>query len=649
MPVRYTGRNTLYNHFGNMNPDGPTRTAIVLFLTVLILPVVAQSTALGAGAAQAEKPSIEEQARKLVEAGQTVEAETMLRQVLKVHPSDLDARLLLANIYAGSRELGQAEQEFRETLHHHPESPAAALAMGNFYVSTGSLNHAEQVFSEAVRRHPQANELRTQLTLVLAGEHKYKEALIYLRLIAKANDPAVLVRNYRLAASIHSGVGDKAGAAHDMESALAVMPADPQLRMLTSLTEADAEQWAACARDVAPLFKDNPTTKMGLLLLRAELATHQDFTKTLQTLRALSLPDDEQFDLRARSAELLASADQHESAAREFQDAVALSNPVDPTLLYNLAVEQYSAGQFDKAESTLDQLLREQDSAEVEDLAADVEEQRGDSAAALRSHQAAVTLAPKQERYRLALGAALMKYRAYEPAAEAFEQAVSLFPSSARAYVGLGMAEYHTEKYDESVAAFLHADQLDSDSDRALNYLGATQAESPAGPSPSAIDAVCRRAEIHPRSSGPLSWCGALLFQKAYLAGDQQGAQAAIRRLLFATRLDSEDPVANCFLGRALEWTGQIAEARRPLEVCVQLRPESAEEHHRLSRLYQEMKLKREASEQDTLAAKLSAQPDREEDVAQKLAKEMLNDRQSPNTGKRSRHRRRALRKNAVP
>lgn len=617
-----------------MNPESATRTTWLLFLATLIVVAVSQAAAVGGGPAEAGKLSVEEQARKLVEAGQTGEAERILLQALEAHPGDLDARLLLANIYAGSSELSQAEQEFREALRRHPESAAAALAMGNFFVSTGSLSQAEQVFSQSVRRYPQVNELRTQLTVVLAGEHKYKEALVHMRLMTKPKDPAVLVRYYRLAASIRSGLGDKGAAAHDMESALAVMPADPQLRLLASLTEADAGDWGVCARDVAPLFAENPIPKTGLLLLHAQLATHQDFTTTLQTLRTLNLPDDQRFDLRVQSAEVLASADQHGSAAQEFQDAVAISNPVDLTLLYNLAVEQYSASQFEKAESTLDQLRREQDSAEVEDLAADVEERRGDSAAALRSHQNAVALAPKEERYRLALGAALMKYRAYEPAVEVFEQAANLFPNSARAYVGLGMAEYLTEKYDESVSAFLRAAQLDSDSERALSYLGATQAESLAGPSPPAMDSICGRAETHPRSSISVTWCGALLFRKAYLAGDQPSARAAIRRLRSAIVLAPKDPVANCFLGRALVWTGQNAEARHSLEICVQLRPESAEEHYRLSRLYQELKLKQAAAEQDALASKLSAQPERDEDVAQKLAREMLDERQSPDPDK---------------
>jgi hypothetical protein len=46
------------------------------------------------------------------------------------------------------------------------------------------------------------------------------------------------------------------------------------------------------------------------------------------------------------------------------------------------------------------------------------------------------------------------------------------------------------------------------------------------------------------------------------------------------------------------------------------------------------MKLKQQAAEQDALASKLSAQPDRDEDVGQKLAREMLDEHPSVDAGK---------------
>jgi hypothetical protein len=39
--------------------------------------------------------------------------------------------------------------------------------------------------------------------------------------------------------------------------------------MLTALTEANASDWKNCARNLAPLFKKNPSAGTGLLLLQA--------------------------------------------------------------------------------------------------------------------------------------------------------------------------------------------------------------------------------------------------------------------------------------------------------------------------------------------------------------------------------------------
>ena len=184
------------------------------------------------------------------------------------------------------------------------------------------------------------------------------------------------------------------------------------------------------------------------------------------------MPEDQKLELRIRSAEILASADKHGEAVEELQEALKIAGGRDETLLYNLAVEQYGSGQFDKALATLASLRAQKDSAEIEDLAGDIEEQRGDPSAAIHSHQNAIALAPGEERYRLSLGAELLQYGNYEPAASVFQQAAELFPNSARIYVGLGMAYYFMDEYDDSVAAFLLADKLDGGPERAIDYLG---------------------------------------------------------------------------------------------------------------------------------------------------------------------------------
>ncbi len=600
----------------------PRSMSLILSLSTLV--ILAAVTAPPASAREDEKTSVTQRANHLARTGHAGEAVTLLQTSLSARPADLNARLALAELYAASGQNEKAEQEFRNALRYHPSASAAEFALSAFYIRTGSLPAAEQVLDGAVRHHPKLNEARAQLALVLARERKYAEAEASIHPVPPPSGLNDRVRYFRLVASIQSGLGDSHAAAHAMEEALGVMPTDEGLQLVTAVAEAQAGEWQSCIRNVAPLFGKHPASSSGLLLLRAQLAEHKAYRSTLQSLRALNLPDDQRLELRVRSAELLASADKHEEAAEELQDAVKLTGGGDDTILYNLAVEQYGAGQFDAAFGTLAPLRSRKDSAELEDLLGDVEEQRGNRTAAVHSHENAIALAPEEERYRLSLGAELLKYGDYQPAVSAFQQAAARFPNSARVYVGLGMAYYFMEKNDESVAAFLRADKLDGGSGRALAYLGSTQVDNAAGPAPAAVDAICGRANSNSEQSAAVLWCGALLFRKAYLAGNQSAVPDVLRRLRMAATLVPRDAVANCSLGRALEWTEHLEEARHWLEICVRLRPDSAEDHYRLSRVYRGLGLKQEASEQAEMTDKVNTERDQHQTMADQFAQEVL-------------------------
>jgi tetratricopeptide (TPR) repeat protein len=604
--VRYTEYNARYNC--SLDAQGghiPRRIVTVLILVAFMgkLPTLGQS--------HIENPanSVSAKAQHLAATGESEQAIELLKTELQLHPKELEPRITLAGIYRERGDLALAEDEFRQALMGHADSDEAALALGRFYINTGSLGKAEQVLTDAVRGHPQSSETRLELTVALAGEHKYADAVRNLSLVPVPTVSAEQTRYYRLAASIHSGIGDKKAAARDMEKALAVTPNDPQLPMLTALTEADALDWNDCAPKLESLFAKNPTAKLGLLLLQAQLAIHQDFIPTLKALRSLSLPEAHVLLLSLRSAELLAQAEQHEEAAQEFERALTLGG-ADSNIVYNLAVEQYEAGELAPALRQLNSLRQNADSAEIEDLMAEIEEQMGDSSAAVRDHENAVKLAPSEERYRLSLGSALLRSQAYQPAEEVFQESIEAFPTSSRSYVGLALATYMLGQYEQSAAAFLRAEQFENNSERILNYLGSTQVENPSGPSEQAIHALCSRADTDPHNTVAAEWCGALLFRKAYLDGDQAESKSAITRLRAATALAPKDPVSYCFLGRALFWDREPTEARRWLETCVRMKPESPEEHYRLSLVYGELNLKQAASQQAALADSLKSKAD---------------------------------------
>ena len=561
-------------------------------------------------AAYEPQPPVTQRAGQLAHTGRTEEAIALLLATLAARPNDLDVRLTLADIYARANQEEQAERQFREALRLHPDSSSAALALAEFYIAQGTLVPAQKVLSEALQQHPTLTQAHTQLALVFARQHKFQEAHAQITLVPVPVAPKARVPYFRLLASIDSGVGDTHGAAHAMEQALRANPADRELQLVAAIAEADAGEWTTCIRDIAPLFKEHPDSRSGLVLLRAELASHADFAPTLQGLRILKLPANQALALRIHSAELLAAADRHVEAIAELQQALRIAGLGNETLVYNLAVEQYDARQLDATVATLTTLRAQGDSAEVEDLMGDVDEQRGDRAAAILCHENAVRLAPQDERYRLSLGAELLKFQEYQAAISVFQQAAELFPNSARVYVGLGMASYFIEQYDESVADFLRADRLDGGAGRALSYLGATQMDNPGGPVPAALDAICERAHSGSPQPVAVAWCSALLFRKAYLANDQAAAPDIIQRLRIAAKIAPSNSAASCALGQALEWTEQLAQARHWMEICVRLRPNSTEAHYRLSRIYLGLGLKQAAAEQADLVDRADTEND---------------------------------------
>lgn len=562
---------------------------LILFL-ILLQPNWAAIVA-SAGASN----STVERARQLANEGQQQEAETLLKASLASQPTNLDLR----------------------------------LALGSFYNAEGKSAEAEEMLLQVVRRNPKMFRARSELALSQARQHKYAEAETNIRSVPPPKALDAQVRYYRLVASISSGLGDPAGAARAMERAVRAAPDDQQLRVGAAVAEAEAGLWTACITHISPIYTKQPNPTAGLLLLRAQLASHSDIAATLRSLRGLNLPEDHGLDLRLRSAELLATAGKHSEAAEELRDAVKLdSQRLD--LLYNLAVEQFRASQLDESLNTIARLRTQGDSAEVEDLAGDVEEEKGDYLAAVHAYQVSISLAPKEERYRFSLGAELIRHLNYDAALMVFQQAAQMFPDSVRVFIGLGITYHFLQKEDESATAFLRADQLSGNSSQVIGYFGVSQLGNPDGPSELAVKAACAHADANPKDSAALGWCGTLLFRRASLAGNQSALPDILRRLQNATRLRPEDPIASCSLGNALAWGEQWQTARHWLEACVRLQPGLAEGHYRLSRVYKELGLEKEAHQQAELTQKAFADRDQREALLKKFTYEMLDESKSP-------------------
>src|SRR5262249_59732680 len=121
----------------------------------------------------------------------------------------------------------------------------------------------------------------------------------------------------------------------------------------------------------------------------------------------------------------------------------------------------------------------------------------GDNLAAVRSYQAAVTLSPNEEKYRLSLALDFIRHKTFEPAKVVLRQAEELHSDSWRIQLALGMVEYFAGNEKDAGRILVHAADLAPEPEPALQYLGDIQMDQASQPDPDAVARLCRYADAH--------------------------------------------------------------------------------------------------------------------------------------------------------
>src|SRR5262249_32200917 len=159
----------------------------------------------------------------------------------------------------------------------------------------------------------------------------------------------------------------------EMEKALALRPGDDSLVLPTAAAQLQAANWARASELAEPLYFRSHKPQVGLVLLEAQLAMHEDFQGVLRSLRATHLQPTYELAWRQRLAELLISHGEISASIEDLQRAFDL-DPERSELAYNLALAQFKAGRFEDATKTAEKCRALRDSAELEDLLGDIEE-----------------------------------------------------------------------------------------------------------------------------------------------------------------------------------------------------------------------------------------------------------------------------------
>jgi len=528
------------------------------------------------------------EAQSLLSRGTPQEAIQLLSHHLQSYPKDTAARLLLAEAYAIAGQNDRALEQYQEVVRLAPDNYIALAALGEMYNRTGDLEKAEPILARAARLSGAAPQVRIEWATVLARLHRYKEAAGALESVLPPRARAERVAFYRLKASVAAGLGNLAAASSEMEKALALSPDDAGLRMATAAAQVEARNWQRAASLAGPLFSSTRDPRAGLVLLEARLGMHQEIGQTLESLRAITMPAEQELVFRQRVAQVLIAHGEFLEAVEELKKAAELA-PSRADMLYDLALSQLRAGRLDEALDTAEKCKALGDNAQLEDLLADIEEGRGDNLAAVRSYQAAVALAPNEEKYRLSLALELIRHKSFEPAKIVLKQAEELHPSSWRIQLALGMVEYFAGTDQEASRILVRAAELAPEPATALRYLGDIQMDQASAPDPAALKQLCQYADQHPKSGKEQFYCGALLFRKDHVSGDKSHSAEILQRLNTAVHFLPEDASPHCQLGKAYRWMERWQDALRESEICAGRDAESADAHYRLAQIYQHL------------------------------------------------------------
>src|SRR5580700_10613321 len=481
---------------------------------------------------QAPPPQVSEtlaEAQSSLEHGNADDAIRILSSYLQTRPEDSAGRTLLAQAYASIGQNERAKEELHGVLQVAPNDSIALAALGEIYEREGQPERAEPLLADAAKINRSDPGIRMEWAVVLVRLHKYAEAQSALAGLSPPSGREERIGYHRLKASVALGLGNAPTAASEMEKALALEPADHGLALATATAELQSKNWQRAARLAEPLFAETHNPQAGLLSLEAELDMHSDFQQTLELLRATQ-PTSKELELHQRVAELLISHEKYSESIEELNRAVDL-DPGRADLQFDLALAQFRADRLDDAAASAQKCKELDDNADVEDLIGDIQEARGDSLAAVKGYQAAVELAPNDERYRLSLAVELIQHSSFEPAKVVLKQGEELQPESWRIQLALGMVEHFGGTDEGATKYLLRAADLAPEPQVVLQYLGDIQLDR-APPDPAAVAKLCEYSDGQPKDGHIQYYCGALpIRQSVPMAGALARSSTRIRKL----------------------------------------------------------------------------------------------------------------------
>jgi tetratricopeptide (TPR) repeat protein len=237
-----------------------------------------------------------------VRSGQTAQAESFLRSVLKDNPNNAEALVLLGSIQIVKKAPAEAERTFRTAIAKKPDDPAPYRALADLYVRERKNDAAMVAVRDGLKRQPGNFALQLLQAGLLEAKKDYDGAITVYEAMLKEAPSSLIVAN-NLASLLADHRTDKASL--DRADALAVMLKNSQLPQFK-----DTLGWMRYQRQdyraALPLLEDAAKALPNMAMVRyhlgmAYLSTGQEEKAASEFKQARTLA--------AGDAELLAKID----------------------------------------------------------------------------------------------------------------------------------------------------------------------------------------------------------------------------------------------------------------------------------------------------------------------------------------------------
>jgi tetratricopeptide (TPR) repeat protein len=275
-------------------------------------------------------------------------------------------------------------------------------------------------------------------------------------------------------------------------------------------------------------------------------------------------------------------------------------NPQDYNSGYDLSLAYLNSADTVKASAQLHRMIAQRETAELDNLLADVDERSGDFKSAAEEYHRAAEVDPSEENI-FDLASFLLQHKNYEGflanALTFFRYGVEKYPRSAKLTVGLGVTLYAESKYDEAVKTLFAAVDLDPSDPKPFQFLGKVSRVSPA-----LIPDIRKRLEkfvqLYPNNGPAVYYYAMSLWQRS---NAEPAADLDLGRIeVLLKQAIAADPglyEAHYQLGILYQDQLKYPEAIQEFDKTVKLRPDFNRAHYRLVLLYNRTHQKQLADE----------------------------------------------------